>query len=151
MLSLGDNKSANSWVCKLTTESLMGQKALRLYAEYTQNSEVALSPDHIRGVDNVVADGISRVNEFFSPQKSHVYDVPFPHLVQQVCTNFTELKSWRIFLPNQQFLSDLNWIFSSSNALVAPKRRPSCGQFVPVAHISSGIATTRRSSTEFFL
>ena len=47
MLSLGDNKSANSWAKKFNTESMMGQNALQLFAEYVKHSNVALSTDHI--------------------------------------------------------------------------------------------------------
>jgi len=55
MLSLGDNTSANSWVRKINTPSVMGQNALRMFAEYSINSEVAMSTDHIPTKENTIA------------------------------------------------------------------------------------------------
>lgn len=110
----------------------MDQNALWLFAEYIKHSNVAMLTDHIQGVDNVVADGISRVNELFSNQKSHIFGVPFLSLVRQVCMTFKEIKSWRIFLPNRGLLSDLNRIFCSNNTTAVTKKRQSYRQFAAV-------------------
>ena len=129
----------------------MGQQGLRFYAEYAQNSACGQNTDHISTKDNVMADGISRVNEMFSPALSHIYDVPYPTLIKQVCLTFNELKSWQIFLMNPEILCNMNWIFSSTNATEAPKRRQNLGQFVPVKPTFFGTATNDVSYQECFL
>lgn len=142
----GDSKSANSWERKSTTKSTMGQQALRYNAEYTLNCEVAFHPNHILSKDIKLADRITRVNKLFSPMKSHIYDVPYVNLLQQVCSKFTELRSWRIFLPNPDIISDMRWIFSSTSPMEeVPKPRQILGQFVPVEHIFSGTVTREGS------
>ena len=151
MLSNGDSMSANSWERKSTTKSIMGQRGLRFHAEYARNSDCGQNTDHISTKDNVMADGITRVNEMFSPVLSHIYDVPYPTLIQQVCSTFSELKSWHIFLINPEILCNMNWIFSSTNATEAPKRHQNLGQFVPVKPTFYGTATNDVSYQEFFL
>ena len=121
MISLGDNMSANSWVQKINTPSIMGQNALQLFAEYNIGFDVAMSMDNISSKANIIADTISRVNELFVPKKSHIYDVPFSILVTQVCSKYTEMKSWKIFLPSRKFLSDLNLVLLSKYSTVAQK------------------------------
>ena len=73
-------RSANTATSNLATspilKSLMVQKALCPFAEYIKLSDVALSPDHIAGLENFVADSISCV-------------IPFPNLVEQVCMKYT--------------------------------------------------------------
>ena len=151
MLSNGDSMSANSWERKSTTKSIMGQRGLRFHAEYARNSACGQNTDHISTKDNVMADGISQVNEMFSPALSHIYDVPYPTLIKQVCLTFNELKSWQIFLMNPEILCDMNWIFSSTNVTEAPKRRRNLGRFVPVKPTFFGTATNDVSYQECFL
>ena len=129
----------------------MGQNALRLFAEYSIGSDVAMSTDHISSKANIIADTISRVNETFVPKKSHIYDVPFSILVKQVCSKYTEMKSWRIFLPSQELLSDLNSVLSSKYSTVALKRNQNCGRFVTAESIFCGTASNETFSTEYFL
>ena len=76
MSSNGNSMSANSWEQKSTTESKMGQRGLRFRAEYARNSNCGQNTDHISTKDNKMADGITRVNEMFPPNLSHIHNVP---------------------------------------------------------------------------
>jgi hypothetical protein len=151
MLSYGDSKSANSWMRKKSTRSLMGQNALRLFANYMLLSQVSSTTDHVKGIDNVEADDISRVQELFSPKKSHIYDVPFSTLIQQVCQKYNNLKSWEIFLPSPEILSDLSYVLSSDYLTEVPKRRKHFGHFYHVESTFYGSATNVNSSLGSFL
>ena len=147
----GDSKLANSWEQKSTTKSIMGQNALRYHVEYTKNCDVAINTNYIKSKLNVRADGITRVNELFSPEKSHIYDISYTDLIRQVCSKFTEMKSWRIFLPNPAIICDTRWIFSSTNAMEAPKPHQNLGGFVHVKRTFFGTATSAESFKEYFL
>ena len=98
-----------------------------------------------------MVDGITRVNEMFSPILSHIYDVPYPTLIKQVCSTFNELKSWQIFLMNPKILCDMNWIFSSTSATEAPKQRQNLGRSVPVKPTFYGTVPNNVSYQEYFL
>ena len=147
----GDNTSANSWITKLSTESTMGQNALRYYAEYTLNSPVALNTKHIKGELNIVADDISRVNELFSPKRHCLHDLPYSDLINQICTKYEEMKSWRIFLPSPEILCDLRSILSSESFMEAPSQRKTLGRYATVESISSTTAKGDTCSTHYFL
>jgi hypothetical protein len=147
----GDNTSANSWITKLSTESAMGQNALRYYAEYTLNSPVALNTKHIKGELNIVADDISRVNELFSPKRHCLHDLPYSALINQICTKYEEMKSWRIFLPSPEILCDLRSILSSASFMEAPSQRKNLGRYATVESISSTTAKSGTCSTHYFL
>jgi hypothetical protein len=151
MLSYGDSRSANSWMRKKSTRSLMGQNALRLFANYMLLSQVSSTTDHVKGIDNVEADDISRVQELFSPKKSHIYDVPFSILIQQVCQKYNNLKSWEIFLPSPEILSDLSYVLSSDYLTEVPKKRKHFGHFYHVESTFYGSATNDNSSLGSFL
>lgn len=73
MLSLGDNMSTNSWVQKINTPLIMRQNALRLFVEYSINSKVVMSTDHISSKANIIADTLSCVNELFVPKISYIW------------------------------------------------------------------------------
>ena len=147
----GDNTSANSWITKLSTESTMGQNALRYYAEYTLHSPVALNTKHIKGELNIVADDISRVNELFSPKRHCLHDLPYSDLITQICTKYEEMKSWRIFLPSPEILCDLRSILSSESFMEAPSQRKTLGRYATVESISSTTAKSDTCSTDYFL
>ena len=59
----------------------MATKALQLFAEYMKDSQVSANPQHIPGKLNVEADGISQVQELYSPHKQFVYDVSYKSLL----------------------------------------------------------------------
>ncbi|KAG7345378.1 hypothetical protein IV203_032909 [Nitzschia inconspicua] len=65
-----DNTSAISWCRKMSTASVTGQNLLRLFAEMRLHSPIGISPSHIAGVDNVVADFLSRPCDLYFPPLS---------------------------------------------------------------------------------
>ena len=81
----GDSTSANVWWNKISTISTHSQNMLQVYAEYQQISEVCSVAEHIAGKDNKIADDISRVQSLFTPEKSHIHDIPFQTLLAQGC------------------------------------------------------------------
>ena len=70
------------------TNSVMATLALLLFAKYMKHSPVSSAPEWIAGKKNTEADDVSCVQELFSPQKTHIYDVPFPLLLNQVCLKY---------------------------------------------------------------
>ena len=151
MLAKGDSMSANSWMQKETTKSLMGQNVLWFHTEYTRNQDIAIRTDHISGKLNIVANGILRVHETYTPHKPFIFDTNYAELIQQVCSQFNKLKSWRIFLPNPEIISDMRWIFSSTSAMEVPERRQNLGQFVHAERTFFGTAANAESWITYFL
>ena len=68
--------TANVWMNKMSTASIMGQNVLCLFANYLLLSPIKGHTKHIAGKDNRQADGISRVKELFTPQKTHILIFP---------------------------------------------------------------------------
>ena len=64
--------TANVWMNKMSTASIMGQNVLRLFANYLLLSPIKGQIKHIAGKDNRQADVISCVKELFTPQKTHI-------------------------------------------------------------------------------
>jgi hypothetical protein len=148
----GDSMSANSWWRKISTKSIMGQNMLRYYAEYERMSPVTSVAAHIKGIDNIVADDVSRVQELFRPKKTHIYDQHFSTLLQQVCLKYRTFRYWQIFLPNRTLLSDLNSMLSSESLTERPtKRSQPLGHFARVDSIFSTSAGNDESSKKYFL
>ena len=143
--------SANKWFRTFSTNSAMATNALRLFAEYMRLSDVSPVPQHIAGELNVEADDVSRVHELFTPQRKIVYDVPYNILLQQVLLKYNKMKSYDLFLPSQELLSDLLLVVSSDALTVVPSRKKILGRFLPVASISSGSATNINSLSSCFL
>ena len=129
----------------------MGQNVLRLFDQYTLNYKVTMSTEYISGKLNEIADTISRVNELFVPKKSHIYNVTFQLFIKKVCTKYSAMKYWRIFLRSPDLLSDLNFVLSSTLSMEEPKSRKKLGRFVTAKSISFGTANNGTSSTEYFL
>ena len=147
----GDNMSANKWFQTFSTNLLIATKTLQLFAEYMKDSQVSANPQHIPGKLNVEADGISRVQELCSPHKQFVYDISYKSLLLQVLRSYNNLRSFRLFLPSREMLSDLSMLLTSGNLMEELKRRKCCGRFVPVDYIFSGSATSTNSCTSYFL
>ena len=134
----GDSMSANKWLRTYSTNSEMATRALRLFAEYMKYSPVCPVPAHVRGVDNVEADDISRVYKLFSNEKDFIYDVPFPTLLQQVYQKYRKKSNYSVFLPNPEIVSDISSVVYSDYLTEAPKRRKNLGQFFPASSIFCG-------------
>ena len=77
LLLWGDSMTANAWMNKMSTSSIMGQNVLRLFANYLLLSPIKGHTKHIAGKDNHQADDISCVKELFTPQKKLI-NLMFP-------------------------------------------------------------------------
>ena len=76
VLSLwGDNKSANKWIRTIRASFFITQDLLRLFAKYLIHSPVKEDTNWIAGDKNKEANNISRVQELFSPEKTHIYAI----------------------------------------------------------------------------
>ncbi len=144
---MGDNMSANAWCNKMSTQSVAGQNLLKLFAEYQLLSPLGASATHIAGVDNVVADTISRPHELFSPHLTSLHSIPYTSLIKQVCQRFKGKRRWKLFLPSAELLSLLHSLLSSTLVTERPKRIANSGQFVPVESIFSDGFTPSASLT----
>ena len=100
---------------------------------------------------NKEADDISRVQELFSPQKTQIYDVPYITLLKQVCLKHKEKRSWRVFHPSAQILSDLSCVLLSNYVTEVPKKTKNLGQFYPVESTFYGTAGNETSYPSSFL
>ena len=97
------------------------------------------------------ADNISRVQELFSQQKTQIYDVPYITLLKQVCLKHKEKRSWRVFHPSAQILSDLSCVLLSNYVTEVPKKTKNLGQFYPVESTFYGTAGSETSYPSSFL
>ena len=151
ILLWGDSMSANKWFRKFSTNSPMATNALRMFAEYMRLSDVSPVPQHLPGKLNVEADDVSRVHELFTPQRKFIYDVPYHILLEQVLLKYSRMRSYDLFLPSPELLSDLLFLVSSDGLMEVPSRKKNLGRFLPVDSISSGSATNTSSSISCFL
>ena len=135
--ALGDNKAANAWWSKMSTASTAGRNLLKLYAEYQLLAPLCSVPKHIKGVDNVVADTISRPHELWHPHLTTIHNVPYSTLVQQVCRHYKGKRRWDLFLVSAELASLLSSLLSSDLITERPRKPKTSGQFVPAASISS--------------
>ena len=147
----GDSMSANKWMREISTGSIIAQNLLRMFANYLLYSLLKGDTDWIPGDENGEADEVSRVQELFSPKKSEIHNVPYTTLLKQVCLKHKEKRSWRVFQPSAQILSDLNSVLSSKYLTEVPKKRENLGQFFPVESTFYGTAQNAESFNTFFL
>ena len=139
----GDSTSANAWWNKISTVSAHGQNMLRVYAEYQRTSQVCSVATHIAGVDNKIADDISRVQSLFQPEKTHIYDIPFEILLEQVCRKHKKFRSWDCFLPSKDLLLQIRSTVSSGFSTERPTMIKQVGHFARVDSILSNSATEK--------
>ena len=151
MCALCDNTSANAWWNKMSTSSTMGCNVLKLYAEYQRLSPVHSLTKHIRGVDNVISDMISRPDELFTPHLTHLYDTPYTTLITQVYRQFRAERRWNLFLPSPNLLSAMNSALSSTPSPGRPQKPTNNGHFVPAAHIFSNGRSNAKFTASCFL
>ena len=147
----GDSMSANKWFRKFSTNSTMATIALRYFAKYMPNSPVQPVPKWIAGELNVEADDVSRVQELFSPKLKFIYNVSYSKLIHQVLQKYSMMRTWDLFLPSPELLSDLSCVVSSVPSMAVPSRKQRLGHFVPVERTFFGSAVHTGSSPSCFL
>jgi len=96
LLNEADSSSAITWANHHCKESLAGRALGRLFCQLLVNSRLGINSVHIRGEENVIADGISRLK---LEDDAHKFDYS---LLKQ---KFLQLQGCRVFLPSQELLS----------------------------------------------
>jgi hypothetical protein len=148
---LCDNTSAVAWCQKMSTNSTIGQNLLRLFAEFRLLSPIGIVASHIAGVDNTLADFLSRPCDLYSPPLTSPSDrMVFSH-IQQACLKKKELASWKVFLPTPELLSALCSMLSSNANWERPKSPRNNGVFDQCASILYGSSSNTNSMIPFSL
>ena len=124
LLNWTDNRTARAWLRKAALKSDMARRLQKILCSMMINSPLGLSGDYIQGVDNVIADSISRVY-------SNTNEIPsYTSLLQKL----PQLRTYQRFQPSPDFLS---LIYSA--LLLEPNRElllPSkLGHFIPGSNI----------------
>ena len=93
-----DNSPSRNWAHKVSAKSERGQLLVSLYAAFLERTDLTVACDHIAGVNNTLADFISR-----PPPEPH------SHLerCQQIFLVEPRLKSYCFFRPSHELLSCL--------------------------------------------
>ena len=143
--------SANKWFQTFSTNSPMATKALCLFAEYMKYSPVSPVPAHVRGVDNVEADDLSRAYKLFTNEKEHIYDVPYDILLRQIYQKYNKMSNYSVFLPHPEIVSDISSLVYSVSSTEPPRRRKNLGQFFQGSCIFSGSVKHTIYSNSFSL
>ena len=125
LLNWIDNMPAKSWIRKACTKSGKGKLLQRILCIIMMNNPVGIKAEHIAGLENILADAISRI---YSTKYSNVC---FNKLMQE----FPQMKSWDGFHPSQELLSLLysGLLEGQDPGLSLPK---TLGHFVPGKTIS---------------
>ena len=116
-----DNLVSKSWESKVTARTCHGQSLLGVYGELLRVASIKVETLHIPGVQNVIADDISRGD----------FSLPFSDRITQLYRMHPSLATYNIFLPSRGLLRSLTLsLFSGSNPVpfVLP---PVLGRFVP--------------------
>ena len=116
---------------------------IHVYAEYESLFQVCSVAKHIKGIKIKTVDDIYYVQELFVPRKTHIYDVSFNIFLAQVCQNHKKFKSWDIFLPSRQLLSQMRSTVSSDFPTVQLKVTKAPGHCTCVNSILSSSTTTK--------
>jgi len=121
---LTDNTTALTWAHKTSTSSIRGQNLIAVFCELLCLFPLGLNCEHIPGVENVLADDISRPPSV---------DIDHSVRVQQLITKYPFIKTWDYFLPSPELLQLLSLRLSMTQSLGLPSLPTSLGQFVPTA------------------
>lgn len=120
LLTRTDNMTSMSWASKVTSKTLRGQQLIGLYAELLREHPIGQQADHIAGVDNIIADDISRPTD---PNLTH------SQRLAQIYRKQPSLKKLDYFRPSPELLSLLSSLLFASPAPGLPKVPKILGQF----------------------
>lgn len=116
-----DNTTAKSWAQHATTCSHRGRGLINIYCSLLHRFPSRLDMQHVAGIDNVIADALSRPSDPSSP---------FSLLCSQFLLQHPRLQRWHVFLPSPELLELL---FSGLSTTVLQEHPPglrSFGRFV---------------------
>ena len=120
LLNWTDNRTARAWLRKAALKSDMARRLQKILCSLMITPPLGLSGDYIQGVDNVIADSISRVY-------SNTNEIPsYDSLLQ----NFPQLRTYQRFQPSPEFLSLIYsaLLLEPSKELQLPSK---LGHFIP--------------------
>lgn len=120
-LGYTDNTVSKSWEAKATAKSKRGQSLIGIYSSLLRDTNIHTVSKHIKGVDNIVADDISR-NDF---------SLSLPSRFAQLFAKHPSLVSFDYFLPSPSFLQLLtSRLYCEPNPTPCDLPAP-LGRFVP--------------------
>ena len=111
-----DNTSAASWTKRIAgLKGPQGKTLARIFAHLLMFSDMGVNADHIKGIENVIADFLSRIRE-----TDNFSQFSYSHLVQK----FPQLKHCRHFHPSPELLSLITTALSSGCSNIPTTRVP---------------------------
>ena len=125
LLNYTDNTYVVAWTKRAARSSLTGKALGRILCNLLITSPLALQSEHVAGIENTIADKISRS----SLHESHTCP-NFRSLEQE----FPILSSCRRYHPSRELLSSIYQALSLGSGPVQIKRIP-LGHFAPGKHI----------------
>ena len=123
-----DNTVSKSWENRGSTGSRHGQSLVSVYAELLRRARIHTQCEHVAGVDNDIADAISR-NNFSLPPSAR-----WP----QLFLKYPSIGTYDFFLPKPEFLQLLTSSLFSPYKPEVPVLPPVLGHFIPAGSIISG-------------
>lgn len=102
ILALADNQSAVRWISRFCLTSMAGRALGRLFCGLLVGSELGINAKWLAGIDNTIADAISRLKKLTTDDKGFS-NFDFSSLPQR----FPQLQDCRRFVPSAEFWSCL--------------------------------------------
>ena len=127
-----DNSPSQNWAHKVSSKSERGQQMVHVYAALMHRTSIAISCNHIAGVNNDLADFLSR-------PPTHLPSPAFRH--QQIFEKEHKLKSYRYFRPHPKLLSLLASRLFTEQWTAITELPKLLGQFEAAGSITSSFVT----------
>ena len=124
---LTDNMSTCTWINKVTSQSHQAQGLLLILSELIQCHPMNINSEHVAGVDNGIADDLSRAD----------LSLPVVPRYNQLITKHPFLKTYDVFLPAPGFMRNLIFRLFTTRSMAPPSLPKHLGQFVPTESIIS--------------
>jgi hypothetical protein len=122
LLVLTDNTAAEAWANKVTSKSLQGQQLIGALATLLRSASIGLNARHIPGVENILADFISRPTHFALSHTARA---------EQIFQTHALARTWDFFQPSPGLLQSLSSLLFSGPTPDLPSLPETLGQFVP--------------------
>jgi hypothetical protein len=122
-----DNSPSRNWAHKVSARSERGQLFVSLYAALLGRTELTVACNHVAGIDNTLADFISRPPESIS----------HPDRCKQIFLEEPRLRSYHFFRPSAELLSCLASRLFTEQWQESPPLPKSLGRFEIVDYITS--------------
>ena len=126
-----DNTAAKKWANKVTSKSQRGQQLIGVMAELLRTRSCGIRAQHIPGVDNGLADFISRPTNFTLSHSARS---------EQLYQMHASARTWDYFQPSQELLQSLSYALFSSPTPGLPSLPKNLGQFVAASSTTSSSA-----------